>query len=968
MVTYSLEPSKDVVPFVVDPQYGTVKVGPAVTFSREKTEYTIFLRAKDNPKNPSEMRTNVAVIHVAMNSANLHAPKFITAPLEFWVGAQVPIGTIVGQIKAHDEDGDAIAFDLLHKYREGVPFAIEESSGIIAVWDAVDSYDRLEYFFDAVITDGNHTVTQGATIHVVLPDQNDLVDLGPYTFDLAENLEVGTVVGKFNVKTNRMISLRFEVVGVAKERFAVDSEGVMTTLTVLDREEKSNYEFTVLVENERNRKHLEGVVQVTVNVLDRNDNAPKFGSSEYEVHIAENSPKGTTVSINPSIVVTDADELESAMFQLFLEGDGKENFSLDLDRMVLVQDVDGLDREEQDIYNLLLRAVQTSELQSVANLTVYVDDVNDNEPTLIFEPSNSTDPELRRMDENEISDSPVTVLTSYIDGNVIIDIGENFPVGEKIGRVRGLDPDSGNNGKISYRLSFEASRPARLHASSVSSDSVGPTAEMLVAKASRYFKMDHESGEIVLLKPLVPETKAAIRAGLPVETEDAGLPLETEDAGLPLETDDAGLPVETEDAGLPLVTEDADLPLETEDAGLPVMEGDYAAPIAVGRVTATDSDFDENGKILYSIENRNSSLDPLLDLSTRHPPRVRRSAEEEGVDPFLISTVEASEMESREELVEDQGLMVAVERTSESAPMDSSSAPELGDLPALGLNQLDPHAILPLHNFSKSIFRVPSVPFPVERFFDAASCYRWLRLNFSASIIFSTCYIIAIFALQAFMRTKRPMKLKVPLFLWNLGLALFSMLGTHRMLPWTIKEWATYGFHRVVCMARIDDPLVALWEFFFTTSKIVELGDTLFLVLRKRPVIFLHWYHHAATLVFVWWSVVADAAVVRTFSCMNFLVHAIMYTYFALRALSIRIPLAISMSITAMQIIQMILGLIITAFAIYYKRTIGCDFPPSAPWLAALMYGSYLVLFWRFFSETYGRSGKKAVTSERKVQ
>ncbi|CAG0888404.1 unnamed protein product, partial [Cyprideis torosa] len=66
MVTYSLEPSKDVVPFVVDPQYGTVKVGPAVTFSREKTEYTIFLRAKDNPKNPSEMRTNVAVIHVAV--------------------------------------------------------------------------------------------------------------------------------------------------------------------------------------------------------------------------------------------------------------------------------------------------------------------------------------------------------------------------------------------------------------------------------------------------------------------------------------------------------------------------------------------------------------------------------------------------------------------------------------------------------------------------------------------------------------------------------------------------------------------------------------------------------------------------------------------------------------------------------------------------------------------------------------
>lgn len=77
---------------------------------------------------------------------------FIGAPYEFWVGADVPIGTSVGQIRTNldwDVQGE-VMYDLLHSYSEGVPFAVEERSGIVTVIRELDDFDRSLYEFEAV--------------------------------------------------------------------------------------------------------------------------------------------------------------------------------------------------------------------------------------------------------------------------------------------------------------------------------------------------------------------------------------------------------------------------------------------------------------------------------------------------------------------------------------------------------------------------------------------------------------------------------------------------------------------------------------------------------------------------------------------------------------------------------------------------------------------------------------------------
>ena len=63
---------------------------------------------------------------------------------------------------------------------------------------------------------------------------------------------------------------------------------------------------------------------------------------------------------------------------------------------------------------------------------------------------------------------------------------------------------------------------------------------------------------------------------------------------------------------------------------------------------------------------------------------------------------------------------------------------------------------------------------------------------------------------------------------------------------------------------------------------LAELVDTLLLILRKAPVIPLHWYHHATVLLYCWHSYAARIGTGLWYAAMNYSVHAIMYFYFGL--------------------------------------------------------------------------------------
>lgn len=134
----------------------------------------------------------------------------------------------------------------------------------------------------------------------------------------------------------------------------------------------------------------------------------------------------------------------------------------------------------------------------------------------------------------------------------------------------------------------------------------------------------------------------------------------------------------------------------------------------------------------------------------------------------------------------------------------------------------------------------------------------------------------------------------------------------------------------------------------FCLSKIPELIDTLFIVLRKRPLIFLHYYHHALTLVYAWTAWAIQLPNGGWFAAMNLIVHSLMYSYYAACARGVRFSQTTRQSITSLQILQMVAGV-----SIVVHNMIVCNVNPIHNMFGLGMYISYFILFTKLFVDSY---------------
>uniref|UniRef100_A0A8C1Z965 Elongation of very long chain fatty acids protein n=1 Tax=Cyprinus carpio TaxID=7962 RepID=A0A8C1Z965_CYPCA len=228
-----------------------------------------------------------------------------------------------------------------------------------------------------------------------------------------------------------------------------------------------------------------------------------------------------------------------------------------------------------------------------------------------------------------------------------------------------------------------------------------------------------------------------------------------------------------------------------------------------------------------------------------------------------------------------------------------------------------------------------------ERQFNEDEAIRWMQENchlYLYSVLYNTGCVEA--ALQL-----NKIKHSYPYYIF----------GAIRTGGYMMNILMTKGLKQSVCdQSFYNGPVSKFWAYAFVLSKAPELGDTLFIVLRKQKLIFLHWYHHITVLLYSWYSYKDMVAGGGWFMTMNYLVHAVMYSYYALRAAGFKISRKFAMFITLTQITQMVMGCVVN-YLVYSWMQQGQECPSHVQnivW-SSLMYLSYFVLFCQFFFEAY---------------
>jgi elongation of very long chain fatty acids protein 6 len=254
--------------------------------------------------------------------------------------------------------------------------------------------------------------------------------------------------------------------------------------------------------------------------------------------------------------------------------------------------------------------------------------------------------------------------------------------------------------------------------------------------------------------------------------------------------------------------------------------------------------------------------------------------------------------------------------------------------------------------------------------FDHHAAVDFVRNHWEIPCIALAVYLAVVFILPRYMANRQPMPLKPVFKAWNLLLATFSITGSIYTIPVAYHFMTTENFRFSVCQDPAEDYYYAgaagFWFFAFGLSKVPELGDTIFLVAQKKPVIFLHWYHHVTVCLYCWHTYQTRAGAGMYFTVMNYMVHSVMYSYYFLMCFpSVRPYIRkISILITSIQLLQMCVGVAVTFSTGYYyyqsvQDGLNCHVDVFNLECAFFMYTSYFILFGALFRKMYGPKPKK---------
>lgn len=99
-----------------------------------------------------------------------------------------------------------------------------------------------------------------------------------------------------------------------------------------------------------------------------------------------------------------------------------------------------------------------------------------------------------------------------------------------------------------------------------------------------------------------------------------------------------------------------------------------------------------------------------------------------------------------------------------------------------------------------------------------------------------------------------------------------------------------------------------VFGYWFYISKFYEVLDTVIILLKGRPSSLLQSYHHSGAMMCMWAGVRYQSPPIWIFVVFNSFIHLLMYVYFLLSCMKIRVPQIFKRALTSLQITQFVVG------------------------------------------------------------
>ncbi|GIJ85275.1 hypothetical protein Asppvi_004131 [Aspergillus pseudoviridinutans] len=239
--------------------------------------------------------------------------------------------------------------------------------------------------------------------------------------------------------------------------------------------------------------------------------------------------------------------------------------------------------------------------------------------------------------------------------------------------------------------------------------------------------------------------------------------------------------------------------------------------------------------------------------------------------------------------------------------------------------------------------------------------------TFKETAIALVAYYIIIFGGREVMKNRPAFKLNALFMIHNFYLTAISATLLALFIEQLVPTLYRHGLFFTICdhEGGWTQPLIVLYYLNYLT-KYLELLDTVFLFLKKKPLTFLHTYHHGATALLCYTQLIGLTAVQWVVIDINLLVHVVMYWYYFQSARGIRIWW--KEWITRLQIIQFVIDLGFVYFASYtyfsstyfpWAPNMGkCAGEEFAAFSGIAIISSYLFLFISFYIATYKKTAK----------